>query len=82
VGVRARLVAMEGGVSYEKDERVFSDVSGVAWVSLPKDCTGLGGMIASFSLGGGAVDGDCRVDALPIEKMETIQLVDPMSARM
>jgi hypothetical protein len=61
VGVRARLVAMEGGVSYEKDERVFSDVSGVAWVSLPKDCTGLGGMIASFSLGGGAVDGDCRV---------------------
>jgi hypothetical protein len=85
VGVRGRLVAMEGGVSYEKDERVFSGVSGVsgvAWVSLPKDCAGLGGMIASLSLGGGAVDGDCRFDVLPMEKMEMTQLIDPMSARI
>jgi hypothetical protein len=85
VGVRGRLVAMEGGASYEKDERVFSDGSGVsggAWVSLPKDCAGWDGMIASLSLGGGAVHGDCRFDALPTEKMEMTQLVRPMSARL
>jgi hypothetical protein len=82
VGVCGRLAAMEGEVSYEKDERVFSEHSGVsgdAWVSLPKDCAGLGGMIASLSLGGGAVDCDCRVDTLPMEKTEMIQLVDAMS---
>lgn len=85
MGVRGRLAAMEGGVSYKKDERVFSDasgVSGVAWTSLPKDCAGLGGMIASLSLGGGAVDGDCRFDVLPMEKMDRTQLIDLMSARL
>ena len=82
MGVRGRLAAMEGGASYEKDERVFSDGSGVsggAWVSLPKDCAGWSGMIASLSSGGGAVDCDCRFDTLPMEKTEMIQLVDAMS---
>jgi hypothetical protein len=82
VGVRGRLVATEGGVSYDKDERVFSEVSGVsgvACVSLRRDCAGWGGMIASLSLGGGAVDGDCRFDALPMEKTEMTQLVVSMS---
>lgn len=79
MGVRGRLVAIEGGVSYEKDERVFSEgpgVSGVACVSLSKDCAGWGGMIASLSSGGGAVDGDGdrRSDVLPKEKINTIQL--------
>ena len=82
MGVRGRLVAIDGGVSYEKDERVFSEVSGVSsvvWVSLQKDCAGWGGMIASLSLSGGAVDCDCRFDTLPMEKTEMIQLVDAMS---
>ena len=33
MGVRGRLAAMEGGASYEKDERVFSDGSGVSGVA-------------------------------------------------
>jgi hypothetical protein len=83
--VRGRLVAKEGGVSYEKDERVFLDVSGVVgvvWEFLQWGCVGWDGMIASLSFGGEAVHGDCRFDVLPMEKMEMTQLVDPTSVRV
>ena len=70
-------------MSYEMDERCFSEGSGVAGMvceGLRWDGAGWGGMIASLSSGGGGVHGDLRVDVLLMERMEEmIQLVDSMS---
>jgi hypothetical protein len=70
---------MEGGVSYEMDERCFSEgscVAGMVCEGLRCDGAGCGGMIASLSSSsGGGVHGDRRVDVLLMGRMEMIQLV-------
>jgi hypothetical protein len=79
VGVRGMLVTMVGGVSYERDERCFSEgdgvASGVGCEGLWWDGAGWGGMIACLSSG----EGGLHDDVLLMERMEKIQLVGPMS---
>jgi hypothetical protein len=79
VGVRGMLVTMEGGVSYERDERCFSEgdgvASGVGCEGLWWDGAGWGGMIASLSSGGGGLRRDRRLGL----RTEMIQLVVSMS---